>query len=74
MLLLDISIVNFRASLASAQDNENAQPTLYDSINSKPNLAEFETADNLQYGDTLKQTDTTTDTKSNENVYSYAIP
>ena len=58
--------------MASTEDNEQAQATVYDSINNKPNVTE--TADNPHYGDTLKQSDTTTDTKSKENVYSYAIP
>ena len=36
--------------------------------------AEPATADNPQYGDTLKQSDTTANPKPHENVYSYAIP
>ena len=33
-----------------------------------------ETADNPQYGDTIKQSDTTANSNSHEHVYSYAIP
>ena len=43
-----------------------------DAVEKEPKVAE--TADNPQYGDTLKQSDTTANSKPNENVYSYAIP
>ena len=48
---------------------------LYDNMNvvkEEPDV--IETADNPQYGDTLKQSDTTANPKPNENVYSYAVP
>ena len=57
---------------ASPEDNESAQIVLYNSVRMEPDVTE--TADNPQYGDTMKQSDTTANPKSNENVYSYAVP
>ena len=55
---------------ASPEDDESAQISLYNSV---PDI--IETANNPQYGDTMKQSDTTANPNSkNENVYSYAIP
>lgn len=33
-----------------------------------------DTVETAEYGDTTKQSDTPADPKSNENVYSYAVP
>ena len=44
---------------------------LYDSVKMEPDV---KTVDNPQYGDTMKQSDTTDNPKPNENAYSYAIP
>ena len=54
-------------------ENEHA---LYDEVNAtKKEPAVMETADNPQYYEaTMKQSDAAADPKSNENIYSYAIP
>ena len=60
----------------SPEDNEHAHNiVLYDEVDaSKKEPAVMETADNPQYGDTMKQSDVADDPKSSDNVYSYAIP
>ena len=59
----------------SSEDNVHAHIVMYDEVDTtKKEPAVMETADNPQYGDTMKHSDSTADPKSSENVYSYAIP
>ena len=69
MLLIFIVVFIGRSS---PEDSDHAQITLYESAKKEPDVTE--TADNPQYGDTLKQSDTTASPKPKENVYSYAVP
>ena len=58
--------------MSPAEDNEDA---LYDEVDTtKKEPAIVVTADNPQYGDTMKQSDSAAGPKSNESIYSYAIP
>ena len=69
------SIIINRSGSASPEDNERAHIELYDEVDAtKKKPAVMETADNPQYGDTMKQSDAAADQKSSDNVYSYAIP
>ena len=69
------SIIINRSGSASPEDNEHAHIELYDEVDAtKKEPAVMETADNPQYGDTMKQCDAAVDPKSSDNVYSYAIP
>ena len=69
-----LNYLYYRSSLASPDDNENTQIMLYDSVDGMKQPDQMDTADNPQYGETMKQSDSTSNPKSNDNVYSYAIP
>ena len=59
----------------SPEDNEHAHIVLYDEVDvTKKEPAVMETADNPQYEAIMKQSDAADDPKSNEKIYSYAIP
>ena len=58
-------------------ENAGRTQTLYDNadvVRKKQQTPIMETADNPQYGDTLRDSNVTSDPKSNETFYSYAIP
>ena len=66
-----INSIVYRSSPASPEDNEHTQIVLYDDMDVVKNEYDvMNTADNPQYGDTMKQSDAT---EPHENVYSYAI-
>ena len=69
------SIIINRSGSASPEDIEHTHIVLYDEVDAtKKEPAVMETADNPQYGDTMKKSDAAADPKSSDNVYSYAIP
>ena len=73
---VDCMVVDFIVVFADRSSPENNEIMLYDSVKMEPDVKPdvTETVDNPQYGDSMKQSDTTANPKPNENAYSYAIP
>ena len=77
LLLVIFVIISLNRLGPVNPENAGRTQTLYDNadvVRKKLQMPILETADNPQYGDTLRDSNVTSDSKSNETFYSYAIP
>ena len=75
MTLILLLLFIDRSSTASPEDSERAQIIFYDDVGAnKKEPGVIVTADNPQYGVVINRSDVTADPKSDENIYSYAVP